>query len=59
MHGITTINKLNREAAEAAHILNARAPANLAVTHPEIDAAIREQRAHAHETIARLTKHAA
>lgn len=56
MHGITTINRLNREAAEAARIINAHAPASLAKTHPEIDAAIREQRAHAQETIARLTR---
>ena len=55
MHGITTIDKLNREAAEAQRILNARAPAGLANSHPEIDDAIREQRAHAQETIAKIT----
>lgn len=55
MHGITTIHKLNAEHAEAQRILNARTPAHLAESPPEIDAAIREQRAHAAETIAKIT----
>ena len=54
MHGIKTISRLNQEAAEAQRILNARAPAGLATSHPEIDQAIREQRAHAQETIAKI-----
>ena len=54
MHGIKTIHRLNQEAAEAQRIMNATAPAGLANTHPEIADAIREQRAHAAETIAKI-----
>lgn len=54
MHGIKTIHRLNQEACEAARIMNATTPANLAETHPEIDAAVREQRAHAQETMAKI-----
>lgn len=59
MHGITTIHKLNREAAEAARILNARNPAAPAPVADYPTAALKERAAHAQETIARLTKHAA
>lgn len=56
MHSLTTLAKLNREAEEAAHILNARAPA---APIPDGDGVtsdqVREQRAHAGETIARIT----
>ena len=55
MHGIKTIHRLNAEAREAKRILNARAPAHLNESHPEIDQAIREQRAKAQETIAKIT----
>ena len=55
MHGIKTIHRLNQEACEAARILSAHTPAHLADSHPEIDQAIREQRAHAQETIAKIT----
>ena len=55
MHGIKTISRLNQEACEAARIMNAASPAHLNESHPEIDQAIREQRAKAQETIAKIT----
>jgi hypothetical protein len=55
MHGIKTIHRLHQEACEAQRILSAHAPAHLADSHPEIDQAIREQRAKAQETITKIT----
>lgn len=57
MHGIKTISRLNAEAAEAQRIMNARSPGSIAGV-PEanqVAARIREQRAHAQETIAKIT----
>lgn len=55
MHGIKTIHRLNAEACEAQRLMSAHTPAHLNESHPEIDAAIREQRAHTAETIAKIT----
>lgn len=56
MHGIKTIHRLNQEACEAQRILNARAPAHHADPTDTVTAAqIREQRAKAQETIAKIT----
>lgn len=56
MHPLTTLAKLNREAEEAAHLISAHSPA---APIPDGDgvtsAQVREQRAHAQETIARIT----
>jgi hypothetical protein len=56
MYGITTINKLNRIAAEAATIVSAHTPAAAKPAesaHTTADA-IKESRAHAQETIGRI-----
>ena len=58
MHGIKTIHRLNAEACEAQRILNARNPGGSLAGTPEanqVAAQIREQRAKAQETIAKIT----
>ncbi len=52
MHPLTTIHKLNREAAEAQRILNSRDPAAKPVTSPT--EAVRQHLAGAHQNIERI-----
>jgi hypothetical protein len=52
MHPLTTLRRLNQEAEQAAHILNARAPA---APKPEpVSQELRDHMAAAHETQARI-----
>lgn len=52
MHALTTIHKLNREAAEAAHILNAHAPAAKPIESRSTE--VKEHLAHARENIEKI-----